>query len=122
MALAPERPVAVLGGEREPVPVEAGEGFLSSPTALRETITERRGRIAGSASRLRELVDKDQPNVDRKILKVASCLLNGQKLGAALGSRTPDLRITRDVITGYTVLTPSIGTRQSVHRAQRRRL
>jgi hypothetical protein len=41
---------------------------------------------------------------------------------AALGSRTPDLRITRDVITAYTMLAQSIRARRAVHRAQRERL
>src|SRR6185312_5083126 len=40
---------------------------------------------------------------------------------AALGSRTPDLRITRDVIAAYTVRTRSIGARRRAHGAQRRR-
>ena len=40
---------------------------------------------------------------------------------AALGGRTPDLRITRDVITAYTVLTQSIGARHAVQGAQPRR-
>jgi Helix-turn-helix len=110
-----ERDVQHLGpgqGPRDPTEKEAG----------RTAATERReAHVCGHRlAEMRKAAGLTQAQVAEMlgVTQARGLQDRARRDGAALGSRTPDLRITRFAITDSTVLRHSIAARQPAHGAQ----